>query len=286
MRITLTGRRLALAAVLVLAGALAPIAYSALGKSGGDAARPLASPVTAGSVAAAQAQTSSGDNPYQVTRDVGIFSAGNSLCNRVSVTEDFVLENVTSLSGGYANVAEVFVVFEVITATGVQIGPGKLPVPTDTAGNGTQAFNIYVEPGSTTVGDVHGLFICVTRTTGTTDPASVLGIFTGQRVVTTPSASTVIDFRARRESTGTAVRWTTGSEVEVAGFNVWRYRGAKGVKVNRTLVHAKRSGEPAGASYRYVDHAPGVKRGLTYRLQLVDLKGKRTWYAAFAIASK
>jgi hypothetical protein len=30
----------------------------------------------------------------------------------------------------------------------------------------------------------------------------------------------------------------------------------------------------------------GAKRGLTYRLQLVDLKGKRTWYATFAIASK
>jgi hypothetical protein len=51
------------------------------------------------------------------------------------------------------------------------------------------------------------------------------------------------------------------------------------------LVRAKRSGEPKGASYRYVDYMRGAKRGLTYRLQLVDLKGKRTWYAAFAIAS-
>ena len=69
-------------------------------------------------------------------------------------------------------------------------------------------------------------------------------------------------------------------------FNVWRYRGAKGVKVNRTLIRAKLNGEPKGASYRYVDSVRGAKRGLTYRLQLVDLKGKRTWYAAFAIASK
>jgi hypothetical protein len=57
-------------------------------------------------------------------------------------------------------------------------------------------------------------------------------------------------------------------------------------QTNRTLVRAERSGEPAGASYRFVDLVAGAKRGLTYRLQFVDLKGKRTWCAAFAIASK
>jgi hypothetical protein len=56
--------------------------------------------------------------------------------------------------------------------------------------------------------------------------------------------------------------------------------------MNRALIRTKRSGEAAGAAYSFIDRAPGARRGLTYRLQLVDLKGKRSWYAAFAIASK
>jgi hypothetical protein len=110
-------------------------------------------------------------------------------------------------------------------------------------------------------------------------------------VVTCPDAATVADvagFRAGRvgRAQRALLRWTTASENNLLGFNVWRYRGANAVKLNRTLIRAKRSGEPAGAAYSFVDHVAVAKRGLTYRLQLVDLKGKRTWYAAFAIASK
>jgi hypothetical protein len=84
---------------------------------------------------------------------------------------------------------------------------------------------------------------------------------------------------------GALLRWTTGTESNLLGFNVWRYRGSNGVKVNRTLVRAERSGEPTGATYTYLDSHPGARRGLTYRLQLVDHQGRRRWYAAFAIPS-
>ncbi|MFN2467476.1 MAG: hypothetical protein ABR521_05000 [Gaiellaceae bacterium] len=99
-----------------------------------------------------------------------------------------------------------------------------------------------------------------------------------------PTAVTLLSVQPTRSSSGVLVRWRTASESGTLGFNVWRYRGGKGVKVNRTLIAAKRSGEPAGAGYSFVDRAPGARRGLTYRLQLVDQQGRRTWYAPFAAA--
>jgi hypothetical protein len=69
------------------------------------------------------------------------------------------------------------------------------------------------------------------------------------------------------------------------GFNIWRFRSGKGVKVSRTLIRAKRTGEPTGASYLLVDRGARGKSGLTYRLQLIDPNGRGTWYAAFVVAA-
>lgn len=110
MYIRLTARRFAAAATLVLTGALAPLAYATLGKSGSDAVAPLASPLTPSAPATAQAPTSSGDNPYQVSLPI-YGSSASAPCSSVPVTEDFVLENVTALSLGSTNVAEVYIAF-------------------------------------------------------------------------------------------------------------------------------------------------------------------------------
>jgi hypothetical protein len=55
----------------------------------------------------------------------------------------------------------------------------------------------------------------------------------------------------------------------------WRLANGKGVKVNRSLVAAKR--KTAGATYRFVDRhvRPGV--AYTYRLQAVSTTGTRAW---------
>jgi hypothetical protein len=156
-------------------------------------------------------------------------------------------------------------------------------IPLDADDDGDRAFDFVVRPNSVATaapGDILGLDLCVEGTN-----MNFTWILTGQRVAS-PTVASVNSFDATSGRAGATLRWRTASETEILGFNVWRYRGAKGVKLNRTLIRAKRGGEPAGASYRYVDQVRGAKRGLTYRLQLVDLKGKRTWYAAFAIASK
>lgn len=109
-----------------------------------------------------------------------------------------------------------------------------------------------------------------------------LGWFIDDVMVTaaTPTSVGVSSFTGK--ATGrkaVTLSWKTGSEAGVLGFNVWRYGGAKSVKVNRTLIAARAAGGAAGAAYRLVDRTarPGVR--YTYRLQIVNSSGKRTWAA-------
>jgi hypothetical protein len=92
-----------------------------------------------------------------------------------------------------------------------------------------------------------------------------------------PTAVDVSTFAARRTKGGVQLSWRTGAETEILGFNVFRSSGKTWRKLNRSLVPAKHSGRSTGGTYRFVDKATG--RPLrTYRLQVVDLQGKRSWY--------
>jgi hypothetical protein len=206
---------------------------------------------------------------------------------------NFALDQVLALTDAplaSSDITMQFVWLRVFTK-----GTGGVSLPSDvflTVENGgrdafrTDGIDFVIKPnpfGSAAVGDIYDLYLCVQNGP---NPGRVIAVFTGQKTPPgTPTASSVRDFAAHPRAKGALLRWTTGSESNLLGFNVWRYHNGKGVKINRTLVRAKRSGEPAGASYSFPDTRPGVRRGLTYRLQLVDLAGKRTWYAAFAIVS-
>ena len=109
---------------------------------------------------------------------------------------------------------------------------------------------------------------------------------TGGPSLMVPTAVTVASLSGRATRSGVALTWRTGSEVGVAGFNVWRFTGAKGVKVNRTLVAAKAGGSARGAVYRLLDR--GVRRGVsyTYRLQAVGLDGTRAWRASTSVRTR
>ena len=113
-----------------------------------------------------------------------------------------------------------------------------------------------------------------------------LGWFIDDIVVSgvVPTAVTVASFTATAaRGKGVEVTWKTASEVDAVGFNVWRYSGGKGVKVNRTLIAAKASVRAGGATYRLVDrHArPGV--AYTYKLQVVNKNGLRAWKASTSV---
>jgi len=80
------------------------------------------------------------------------------------------------------------------------------------------------------------------------------------------------------------VEWTTESEANLAGFNLYRSESQDGpyVKLNDTLIPA--SPDPVtGASYSYTDTT--VEPGVTYyyRLEDVELDGKATVHGPIAV---
>lgn len=93
-----------------------------------------------------------------------------------------------------------------------------------------------------------------------------------------PTAVQVASFTARPTEAGIVVSWKTGRDASIAGFNVVR----DGSRLNRQLIRVKRAGQASGAVYRYVDRTARGGSVHTYRLQVVDLSGKRRWHPTAA----
>ncbi|MFN2468821.1 MAG: hypothetical protein ABR521_11905 [Gaiellaceae bacterium] len=94
-----------------------------------------------------------------------------------------------------------------------------------------------------------------------------------------PTAVRVLGFSAAPARAVIVVRWRTGSERGVLGFNLYRVRAGKLVRLNRSLVRAV--GGARGAAY--VRRDPAGRPGSRYRLQAVALDGSRSWLAATAV---
>ena len=90
-----------------------------------------------------------------------------------------------------------------------------------------------------------------------------------------PTAAEVTRFTAQRTKAGVLVKWRTANESRIAGFNVYRERAGKLVRVNRALIRAKAAGTAAGRAYAWRDAL--AKPGARYRLQVVRLDGTRVW---------
>jgi len=93
---------------------------------------------------------------------------------------------------------------------------------------------------------------------------------------------TVIDlssFTAAPKAGSIILSWTTESEIDNAGFNIYRATSENGeyIKINDSLITTKGSATQ-GASYEFVDK--DVKNGRTYyyKLEDIDLSGKSTMH--------
>ncbi len=87
----------------------------------------------------------------------------------------------------------------------------------------------------------------------------------------------LVSFEARAADRAVVLRWTTGAEINNAGFNLLRSEAADGhyVKINAQLIPAE--GSPAGgASYEFIDAGVENRRIYYYRLEDLDLGGQRT----------
>jgi hypothetical protein len=99
----------------------------------------------------------------------------------------------------------------------------------------------------------------------------------GAPVVGAPTAIELLSFIAQPSTDHVTLAWQTGTEVDNAGFNLWRAEAADDTytKLNDTLIPAQ--GDPvSGASYTYTDD--DVIQGNTYyyKLEDVDTRGVST----------
>jgi len=81
-------------------------------------------------------------------------------------------------------------------------------------------------------------------------------------------------FEAIPSDSQVTLQWKTETEVDSAGFNVWR---AEFEKINVSLIPAK--GSPTqGASYQFIDEDVQNRNIYLYKLEDIDLSGKSTFY--------
>jgi hypothetical protein len=73
------------------------------------------------------------------------------------------------------------------------------------------------------------------------------------------------------------LRWRTGSDLSLLGFNLYRQQNGKLVKLNRTLIPSVFGGTTSGHNYSFLDRS--TRRGVkyAYRLQAVRLDGTQAW---------
>ncbi|MCX5896270.1 MAG: DUF1566 domain-containing protein, partial [Proteobacteria bacterium] len=94
--------------------------------------------------------------------------------------------------------------------------------------------------------------------------------------------ATVIDlasFTAAAEADRVILEWTTASEIDNAGFNLYRSESEDGeyAKINGSFIPAK--GSPTqGASYEYVDKNVKLWKKAYYKLEDIDLNGTSTFH--------
>ncbi len=93
-------------------------------------------------------------------------------------------------------------------------------------------------------------------------PPTVINLFS---FIATPKAGKVI------------LQWTTASEIDNAGFNIYRSEAEDGEykKINNALIAAEGS-STQGASYEFIDGALRNRKTYYYKLEDIDLNGTST----------
>ncbi|MCP4716278.1 MAG: DNRLRE domain-containing protein, partial [Deltaproteobacteria bacterium] len=88
-----------------------------------------------------------------------------------------------------------------------------------------------------------------------------------------PTLVTLASLEAQPASNSVTVSWETESEIDNAGFNIYRAEaGGEYSKINDQLIPAQ--GNPAGgATYSFVDNGARNRSSYTYMLEDVDLNG-------------
>lgn len=116
-----------------------------------------------------------------------------------------------------------------------------------------------------------------TVSTATVANTTVTPIDTNATVLTQCEPPTLIElsgFEAVPASRKVTVQWTTASEIDNAGFNIYRSESENGVyvKINNALIPAE--GSPSqGAAYEFTDTGVQNRNAYFYKLEDIDMNG-------------
>jgi hypothetical protein len=113
-------------------------------------------------------------------------------------------------------------------------------------------------------------FECVSTTT-TTIPSTTTTI--------QPTVITLDEFKAIPGNRKVTILWTTASEIDNAGFNIYRSTEEDGTytKINAELIPAK--GSPSTSSaYQFIDQPLKNRKTYWYKLEDINLKGEVTMH--------
>jgi hypothetical protein len=111
----------------------------------------------------------------------------------------------------------------------------------------------------------------------TPPPTTTTTVASSTTTTATPTLIELSSFDAKGIWRFVILTWETESEIDNAGFNIYRSESENGeyAKINAGLIPAQGSATD-GASYKFVDWS--VERGKTYyyKLEDIDLSGKST----------
>ena len=128
------------------------------------------------------------------------------------------------------------------------------------------------EVGQMLAHHILGEFTCVSTTTTTT-------IASTTTTTIPPTLISLDEFKAIAGNRKVTVIWTTASEIDNAGFNIYRSTEENGVytKINAELIPA--NGSPStSATYQFIDKPVKNRTTYWYKLEDIDLKGEATVY--------
>jgi hypothetical protein len=100
-------------------------------------------------------------------------------------------------------------------------------------------------------------------------------------VVCEPTVIKLSSFFATPKASKVIFQWTTESEIDNAGFNLYRSASENGeyIKINASLIPAKGS-STQGASYGFIDDDVQNRKTYYYKLEDIDLNGKSTMHGS------
>jgi hypothetical protein len=115
------------------------------------------------------------------------------------------------------------------------------------------------------------------RTSTTTVPPSTTTVFSTTTVP--PTLVTLIDFHAVNGSSSVTLVWSTASEIDTAGYNLYRAEAENGnfIKINNSLIPAQGT-STQGANYEFIDTNVQNRKTYYYKLEDIDLNGVSTFH--------